>query len=113
MIMNEGIKLGGNNEIDQALKEFEAKSGAEEAQTPSLASDRAKNSEFPMMVRIVMKLSGGAIKEQRTAEYVLLGFVVIALAISFYLFFGGGGASPESLNPGLETLKNIPLGATP
>ncbi len=88
--MNE-VKIDSNLEIDKALKEFEAKSGEEETQNAPVAS---KTTELPKMVRLVIKFSGGAIKDQRQAEYVLLGVVVIMLAISFYLFFGGSKSAP-------------------
>lgn len=85
--MDENIDLTKNTEIDQALKEFEAKSQAEQIQK---APEIAKDSDLPKMVQLIMKWSGGAIKEQRQAEYVLLGFVVVAIGISLFLFFGGG-----------------------
>jgi len=44
----------------------------------------------PAMVKLVIKLSGGLIKDERQANWILLGFVVMALGLSFYLFFGGG-----------------------
>ena len=49
--------------------------------------------KVPKMVKLVMKLSGGAVKEQRQAEYVLLGFTILTIIISFFLLFGfpGGG----------------------
>ncbi len=83
--MNEDINIPNNNlEIDQALKEFEIKSQAE--QVPQ-APEISKTSEVPKMVQLVMKWSG---LEQKQAEYVLLGFVVVAIGISLYLVFGGG-----------------------
>jgi len=41
----------------------------------------------PTMIKLVMKFSGGLVKSERQAVYVLLGFVVIAIAISLFLFF--------------------------
>ena len=103
-------KIPNNSEIDQALKEFEAKSsGAEKMPKTSEAStasnfpnkevegvkfetDSYKAMKFynettaPKMVQLVMKWSGGAIK-QRQAEYVLLGLAVAMFALSFYFFF--------------------------
>ncbi|OGI93645.1 hypothetical protein A3A03_00470 [Candidatus Nomurabacteria bacterium RIFCSPLOWO2_01_FULL_40_18] len=68
-----------STEINQALKEFEVKSQAGYVEPVPEAS---KNLDLPFMVRLVMKLSGGAIKEQRTAEYVLLGVVVLNIIIT-------------------------------
>lgn len=42
----------------------------------------------PKMIEWVMKLSGGLIKETRQAEYVLLGFVIVAVVASLFLLFG-------------------------
>ncbi len=44
----------------------------------------------PKMITLVMKYSGGMIKNHRQAEYVLLGLVILAIIISLFLFFGGG-----------------------
>ena len=73
-----------NSEISQALKEFEVKSSVEQVRK---IPEVSKNSDLPRMVRLVMKLSGGAIKEQRQAEYVLLGFAIVFFSISMFLFF--------------------------
>jgi len=90
----------GINEIDLALKEFEAKS---QTQAPVAAAEPdavSLSPETPKMVGKLIKYSGGAIKSQRQAEIILLGFVIIAMGISFYLFFGGGGGSQDiNLNP--------------
>jgi hypothetical protein len=40
------------------------------------------------MVKLVMKLSGGAVKTERQAEWILLGVIVVAVGISLYLVFG-------------------------
>ena len=113
--MPEDKTIKSNLEIDQALKEFEAKSDAE--QTPQASSkapdvtqkevsdikfetDSYKAVKFynetniPKMVQLVMKYSGGAIKEQKQAEYVLFAFAIIVFAISLFLFFGGSSGSP-------------------
>jgi len=52
------------------------------------------------LVSLIMKASGGAIKSERQAIYVLLGLVVIIFGISFYLFFGGA-TSKAPINPSM------------
>jgi len=47
------------------------------------------------MVGWVIKYSGGYIKNKNQANYVLMGFVVLAIAISLFLFFGGGETQIE------------------
>lgn len=127
-------KVPNSSEIDQALKEFEAGADAEKMQnSPEVSkisemqkedvsgvkfeTDSWKAVKFygetntPKIVKLVMKYSGGAIKEQKTAEYVLLGIVILMFAVSFYLFFGGGGSgSPRLSNEELERMNRLMLG---
>lgn len=80
---DEQIKIQENAEIQDALREFELKSRAEQARTAPVV---AKEAETGGMVEFVIKHSGGLIKEQKQAEYLLLGFVIVVIAISFFLF---------------------------
>ena len=43
----------------------------------------------PKIIKLIIKYSGGLIKSEKLAGYVVLGLVVLIFAISFYLFFGG------------------------
>jgi hypothetical protein len=106
--------IPNNTEIDQALKEFETKFNQEHpvqatitpqsSTTPShevegISFDTDKEVESysavkfyketvePKMVKAVIKLSGGTVKNQRQAEWILLGFVVMAIGISLFLVF--------------------------
>jgi hypothetical protein len=100
-----------NQEIDQALKEFEAKSGVQEHPvvkatiTPQPLKKEVEGISFdtdtevdhykaikmyeetttPKMVKAIIKLSGGAVKTQKQAEWILLTFVIIAMGISIFL----------------------------
>jgi hypothetical protein len=100
--MDEKLNFKGNEEIDNALKEFEVKAQAEQAQeNPEVT----KTSDVPKMVQLVMKWF--KITEQKYAEYILLGFCVVAIGVSLYLFFGNGSNSNQSsLSP--EDLNNLP-----
>ena len=106
--MSEPINIPNNTEIDKALKEFEA-GNAEQKQK---ASEAPKVSEVPQnevggvkfevprygavkyynettapkMIQLTMKWFKVG---QRQAEYILFGFVIVAIGISLYLFFGG------------------------
>jgi hypothetical protein len=122
--MNEQTNIPDNAEIDKALKEFEAKNAEQNQKNPeaSKVSESSKNetegvvfdtpgyravkyyneTNTPKVVQLMMKWAG--VKEQKTAEYILLAFVVAAMAVSFYLFFGKslfqrGAAIPA---PGIE-----------
>jgi hypothetical protein len=131
--MNEEANTPSNTEIDKALKEFEAKSGigqipkspeaSEVSEIPNnnevsevkFETDSYKAIKYynetatPRIVKLVMKYSGGTIKEQKTAEYVLLGFVVLAIGVSLYLFFGGGSAPQKPSAEFLKQLEQMPI----
>ena len=92
--MDENLNLEGNTEIEKALKEFETKSQTEQNQkTPEIPKD----SEVPKIVQLVMKWSGGAIKEQKQAEYILLGVAILAIGISLFLIFRGSTGQKEPI----------------
>jgi hypothetical protein len=117
-----------NSEIDEALKEFEANSNKEQKikgiitpqtsavparevegikfETDSYKSVEKNNEpEIPKMVTTVMKWSG--FKDQKQAEWVLLIFVIVAITISLYLFFGGN-VSQQKPNPAaIEQMKQF------
>jgi len=90
--MDENLDLTKNTELEKALKEFEIKSQAEQAQKTTVDE---KISDVPKMVQWVMKISGGSIKNEKQAQYVLLGFVVIAIIVSLVLIFSGGSQKPK------------------
>ena len=82
-----------SNEIDKALAEFEVQSKTMQA----VPVPKAKEvSDVPAMVRLIMKLSGGTIKERKTAEYVLVAIALVFLGLSFYISFGPSLSSPSS-----------------
>jgi len=50
--------------------------------------------ETPKIIQWVIKYSGGYIKDEKQASYVLLGFVVLAIITSLFLVWGRGGVEP-------------------
>ena len=52
----------------------------------------------PKIIRWLIKYSGGLIKNEKQAFYVILGFIVFVVIISLFLIFGRGG-SPKTLEP--------------
>jgi hypothetical protein len=126
--------IPNNTEIDQALKEFEAKSNNPRPSEPTEPSPKIQavitpqkstnlnvgtegvsfnednsykykavklyeETSTPKMVKMVMKSSGGIIKNQKQAEWILFGFVVVAMGVSIYLFFGATGNPPQPKIP--------------
>jgi len=51
------------------------------------------SSETPKIIQWVIKYSAGLVKNKKQANYVLLGFVVVAIIVSLFLIFGGGGSN--------------------
>ena len=47
----------------------------------------------PKIIRWLIKYSGGLIKNEKQAAYVILGFIVFVVIISLFLIFGRGGES--------------------
>jgi len=81
--MDENIDLSENTKINEALKEFEIKNVEQTEKIPVIS----KTSEAPKMIQLVMKIFG--MREEKQAEYALLGFAVLAIIISLFLIFGG------------------------
>lgn len=48
-------------------------------------------SQTPKIVQWVIKYSGGYVKGEKQATYVLIGFSMVAIMVSLFLFFGGEG----------------------
>ncbi|MFY9461906.1 MAG: hypothetical protein WAP51_01755 [Candidatus Sungiibacteriota bacterium] len=44
----------------------------------------------PKIIQWVVKYSGGLIKDEKQAAYVLFGIITLAIIVSLFLFFGGG-----------------------
>ena len=125
--MEKKLDTPNNAEIDNALKQFEAESQAgqikknSEVSKISIPSSKDvegvkfevpnygavkyyKETDTPKIVKLVIKLSGGAIKEEKHAEWILLGFVVVMIIISLFLFYNsftksrGKELTPEQQN---------------
>lgn len=94
------------SEIDKALQEFDAQSDNVPQAPVSQKKSGAEN--YSGMVSLIMKLSGGVIKTQRSAEYVLLIISFLSLGISFYLFFGGGNKSNPPSQTSIDQMKQVP-----
>ena len=82
--MEGDINLEENLEIKKALKEFEIKN-VEQVQQAPLVPESSGN---PKIIQFVIKYSGGLVKDERQAEYVLLVFSILIIIFSLILFFG-------------------------
>ena len=60
---------------------------------------RSFETPTPKIVGWVIKYSGGYIKDEKQANYVLIGFVVLAIIFVFILMFSGGGNKAEFKAP--------------
>ena len=63
---------------------------------------RASRSYYPgtpKIIQWVIKYSGGLVKDEKQASYVLIGFVAVAIIIVLFLVFSGGGGKTEIKAP--------------
>ncbi|MEI8270065.1 MAG: hypothetical protein WCG45_01725 [bacterium] len=105
--MDESLKFKGIDEIEESLKKFSEKSEKDQKEkqvieNPNIPKDASK------IARLTMKISGGLIKEEKQAEYVLLGFAILAFLASGYLFYlGMRGNVPAIKKPSPEILNQM------
>ncbi len=112
--MDDELKNKGNADIQNALSEFEASSDAVPAQSNTAAASvptqtqttqkkevagisfetdsyagfkYVKQSDTPKIITMVKNYSGGIIKEDKHAEYVLFAIIVLIALISLFLVF--------------------------
>lgn len=87
---NEGIDLSGmlkDSDTGMKFKEYRA--------------PRSYYPETPKIIQWVIKYSGGLIKDEKQASYVLIGFVAVVIIIVLFLIFGGGNKQ-KVFTPGAE-----------
>lgn len=87
---NEEIDLSG------ALKDMKFK----EYRTPRLYYPGT-----PKIIKWVIKYSGGLIKDEKQASYVLFGFLIIAIVIILFLLFNSG----PDIKPSIPSPEFNPL----
>ena len=94
----EGIDLSGS------LKDSGTGVKFEEYRAP-----RSYYPETPKIIQRVIKYSGGLVKDEKQANYVLIGFVAVAIVITLVLIFGGGGGSKPTVIPSPVGDNPLPL----
>ncbi len=62
----------------------------------------------PKIVEWVIKYSGGYVKDEKQASYVLIGFVVLAIVVSLFMLFSGGSSS----KPAVPSITGAPVEKT-
>ncbi len=82
----EGIDL--SNALDDSDAQF---------QVEPQQSAQAFDSETPKIFQWVIKHSAGMVNNKRQVKYVILGFIILAIIISFFVVFkrSPGNLSPE------------------
>ena len=61
----------------------------------------------PKIIQKVIRYSGGYIENERQASYVVLGFVVFAIIISLFLFFGDSSSNDERVTPSIPAAEVV------
>lgn len=44
----------------------------------------------PKIIQWIIKYSGGLIKDEKQANHILIGFIIVAVIISLFIFFNNG-----------------------
>lgn len=47
------------------------------------------------IIQWIIEYSGGYVKDEKQASYVLIGLVVLAIIVLLFLFFGDGNSTPD------------------
>jgi len=56
---------------------------------------RSFQTTTPKIVGWVIKYSGGLVKNEKQANYVLVGFIVVAIVVVIIFLFSGGGSKAK------------------
>ncbi len=81
---------------NEIMSEVEFK---EEWQMPSVRYRKEKRGFGEKLADLIMKSSGGLIKNQTKANYVILTIVAVMIIVSFFLIFSGGGGENLPVAP--------------
>ena len=88
--------MNQNNEPGEIVFEGEEFQTRQSFQTPT-----------PKIVQWAIKYSGGYVKDEKQANYVLLGFVALAIIVSIFLVSGGSSLGRSGKTP-IPAGQNIP-----
>ena len=92
----ESLNAKADIEMDKLLTEFEVKSAVEQKQKKTIKDPNIPE-DASSMEKLVMKISGGLIKEKRQASFVLLIFALLVFLASGYFFYIGlKGNAPKT-----------------
>lgn len=78
-------------DILKKYNEQQAESAPPVVQVRSNQGEPFFDPNSPKIVRWVIRYSGGLVKDERQADYVLIGFVALAIIVTLVLIFSGGG----------------------
>ena len=98
----------GNQEVDLSSTPEDSDTGVrfEESQRPV----QTLSPETPKMIQWVIEYSGGYVKDEKQANYVLIGFVILIVIISLFLVFRGENEqntfTPSAEAPVIEVIPS-------
>ncbi len=82
-----------NNEVIDLSNELEDSNAGDEDQASDLYYPGT-----PKIIQWMIKYSGGFIKNERQASYILIGFLAVSVIIIMFLFFNRNGAG-QNMKP--------------
>ena len=69
-----------------------------------------RDPQSPKVVQWVLQYSGGLVRDEKQAQYILLGFVAVVIATSLMLVFGGVTGTQSKFTPENFTPITLPTG---
>ena len=69
-----------------------------------------RDPQSPKVVQWVLQYSGGLVRDEKQAQYILLGFVAVVIATSLMLVFGGVTGTQSKFTPENFTPITRPTG---
>ena len=80
-------------------------SSGEESQYEVQSSEQVFRPGTPKIIQCLIEHSGGLVKNERQAQYLIFGFIALMVIISLFLVFGGDG---EEFTPEEQLYLNTP-----
>ena len=95
MIKNRADNINNKKDID--LSGASNNSGIQYEDKGWKAVKYYRETDEPKVIKLLIRYSGGLVKNEKQAVYILLGFAILAIIVSLFLWFGNNvyEAPPE------------------
>ena len=88
-----------NNKKDIDLSGASNNSGIQYEDKGWKAVKYYRETDEPKVIKLLIRYSGGLVKNEKQAVYILLGFAILAIIVSLFLWFGNNVSEPPPVPP--------------